>query len=172
MQTATLGPLVDVVDTFTAERSYSSGVIRPLTVCAVERWGLRTECQTPDDPFVEREANWLLPDAGLRLTQQHPRSRHAKAGPTVLTAVRIQRDTRAWRTTDLLLGLEIPGGTTARFFGADEYATAVAGRVIGATDASAALHAVHRAFEELSYCHHNVRIWLARQGIVDAWPPR
>ncbi len=170
--TATLEPvgtaitpqLVDIVDTFTAERSYSSGTSLRLTFCQVEPWGLRMEAPTPDDPFVDSEVTWLIPDAGVRLTHRRPRSRHARSGPSTLTAVRIQRDTRSWRTTDLLLGLSVPGGTTARIVGAEEFAAAVAGRVLRPDDADMAL-------EELSHCYHDVVPWLNYRRIATPWPP-
>lgn len=176
---ATLGPvgtaitpqLVDIVDTFTAERSYSSGSRVRLTFCQVEPWGLRMECPTPDDPFVDSEVTWLIPDAGLRLTHRRPRSRHARGGPSSLTAVRVQRDTRSWRTTDLLLGLSVPGGTTARIIGAEEFAAAVSGRVLRPDDADMALRTVHRALEELSRCYHDIVPWLNYQRIRTPWPP-
>jgi predicted RNA-binding protein associated with RNAse of E/G family len=163
--------LVDTVDTFTAERNYSSGMSTRLTFCQVESWGLRIECPTPDDPFVDSEVTWLIPDAGLRLTHQRPRSRHARSGPGTLTAVRVQRDTRSWRTTDLLLGLSVPGGTTARIIGSEEFAAAVAGRVLRPDDADLALRIVHRTLEELSYCYHDVANWLSYQRINTPWPP-
>jgi hypothetical protein len=169
--TAITPQLVDIVDTFTAERSYSSGTSRRLTFCQVEPWGLRLECPTPEDPFIDSEVTWLLPDAGLRLTHQRPRSRHARSGPTTLTAVRVQRDTRSWRTTDLLLGLSVPGGTTARIVGSEEFAAAVAGRVLRPGDADLALRIVHRTLEEVSRCYHDLTPWLAYQRINTPWPP-
>lgn len=171
MGTAITPQLVDIVDTFTAERSYSSGMVRRLTFCGVEPWGLRTECPTPDDPFVDSEVTWLLPDMGLRLTHKRPRSRHARSGPSTLTAVRVQRDTRCWRTTDLLLGLSVPGGTTARIIGAEEFAAAVAGRILRPDDADLALRTVHRTWEEVSRCYHDVVTWLNYQRVHTPWPP-
>lgn len=163
--------LVDVVDTYTEVRSYSSGTARQLASCRVEPWGLRMECATPEDPFTEREVTWLLPDLDLRLTCQRPRSRHARTGPSTLTAVRVQRDTRTWRTTDLLLGLAVPGGTTARIVRSEEFAAAVAGQVLPPEDADRALRIVHRTLEELSHHHHDLASWLAYYGIRDTWPP-
>lgn len=162
--------LVDVVDTVSAVRSYSSGMSRRLTTCRVEHWGLRLECPTPEDPFSDSEVTWLMPDLGLRLTHQRPRSRHARSGPSVLTAVRVQRDGRSWRTTDLLLGLAVPGGTTARIVRSEEFAAAVAGRVLGPDDADQALRTVHRTLEEVSLHRHDLRAWLTHRGIYDTWP--
>lgn len=171
MGTAITPQLVDTVDTVMAERSYSSGTTRRLTFCQVEPWGLRMECPTPDDPFMDSEVTWLLPERGLRLTHKRPRSRHARSGPGTLTAVRIQRDARFWRSTDLLLGLSVPGGTTARLVGFEEFAAAVAGRILRAEDADQALWTVHRALEELSHCYHDLARWLARQQVTAPWPP-
>lgn len=163
--------LVDTVDTFTAERNYSSGLSTHLTFCQVEPWGLRMECPTPDDPFSESQATWLIPELGLRLTHQHSRSRHARNEAGTLTAVRVQRDTRSWRTTDLLLGLSVPGGTSARIIGSEEFAAAVAGGVIRADDADLALHTVHRTLEEISRSFHDIGHWLAYHRIYTPWPP-
>lgn len=142
-----------------------------LTFCQVESWGLRIEYPTPDDPFVDGESTWLIPDLGLRLTHQRPRRRHARSDAGILTAVRVQRDTRSWRTTDLLLGLAVPGGTTARIIGSEEFAAAVAGGVIRADDADVALGTVHRTLEELSRCYHDIGHWLSYQRIYTPWPP-
>jgi hypothetical protein len=142
-----------------------------LAFCQVEPWGLRTESPTPEDPFSDGEVIWLLPDLGLRLTHRRARSRHARTGPCTLTAVRVQRDTRSWRTTDLLLGLSVPGGTTARIVGSEDFAAAVAGRILRPDDADLALSIVHRTLEELSRCDYDVLPWLAYQRISTPWPP-
>jgi uncharacterized protein len=169
--TAITPQLVDVVDTFTASRTYSSGTTRHLRICQVERWGLRTECPTPEDPFHDSEVTWLLPTLNLRLTHQRPRSRHAKAGPSVLTAVRATSDGRYWRTTDLLLGLETPTGMRARIVQSEEFAAAVGGRVIRVGDADLAMCTVHKTLEEFSQFRHDLSGWLAHKHIFDVWPP-
>lgn len=169
---ATITPqLVDVIDTVSAVRSYSSGTTRTLRVCHVERWGLRLECPTPEDPSYDSEITWLLPEANLRLTHLRPRSRHAMSAPSVLTAVRVYRDGRYWRTTDLLLGLAAPGGTTARIVRSEEFAAAVAGRVLRVGDADLALCTVHKTLEELSRFRHDVSAWLAHKHVFEVWPP-
>lgn len=83
----------------------------------------------------------------------------------------MQRDTRSWRTTDLLLGLSVPGGTTARIVGSEDFAAAVAGRILRPDDADLALSIVHRTLEELSRCDYDVLPWLAYQRISTPWPP-
>lgn len=169
--TAITPQLVDVVDTFTSSRTYSSGTTRHLRACQVERWGLRTECPTPEDPFHDSEVTWLLPTLNLRLTYQRSRSRHAKAGPSVLTAVRATSDGRYWRTTDLLLGLEAPPGTRARIVQSEEFAAAVGGQVIRVGDADLAMCTVHKTLEEFSHFRHDLSAWLAYKHIFDVWPP-
>jgi hypothetical protein len=169
--TAITPQLVDVVDTVTAVRSYSSGTARQLRTCQEERWGLRTECPTPEDPFYDSEVTWLLPEMNLRLTHRRPRSRHARGGPSELTAVRVFHDGRYWRTTDLLLGLAAPGGTSARIVRSEEFAAAVAGRVLLVGDADLALCTVHQTLEELSRLRHDLSAWLAHKHIFEVWPP-
>lgn len=164
--------LVDLVDTFTGERSYSPGTTRFLDSWRVEPWGLRMEHSTPDDPFYDFEVTWLLPGLGLRLTHQRTRSRHGRGGPSVLTAVRVQHDARMWRTIDLLLGLEITGCSPARVIRTEEFAAAVAGGVLRPGDAELALRIVHRTLEEVSRNRHDLNAWLASRGIYEPWPPR
>lgn len=164
--------LVDVIDTATAVRSYSSGAARRLRSCHLEPWGLAFESATPEDPAVDAEISWLLPDDGLRLTVLRPRSRHARIAPTVLTAVRIEHDARHWRTTDLLLGLAVPRDRSARIAGAEEFAAAVAGGVLRPPDADLALAVVHRTLEQLARHRHQLASWLAARGILRTWPPR
>jgi uncharacterized protein len=163
--------LVDVVDTVTKVRRSSSGTTRRLNTCQIERWGLRVDCPTPDDPFYDFETTWLLPEMNLRLTRHHPRSRHSHIGPTVLTAVRVHRDGHAWWITDLLLGLASNAGSTARIVGSSEFAAAVAGHVLRPGDADLAVETMHKTLEELSRCRHDVGAWLAHQRIFEAWPP-
>lgn len=173
MGTVTTPQLVDTVDTLTAVRSYSSGTRRRLAKCQIETWGLRTEEDTPDDPFAESEVAWLFPDLGVRLTHQRPRSRHGRGTPSTLTAVRVERDGRTWQTTDLLLGLSVPGGCTPRIVQSEEFAAAVAGQVLLAEDADLALRTVHRTLEELSHNRHDVTRWLESFGLLGAdWPPQ
>ncbi|GDY31081.1 DUF402 domain-containing protein [Gandjariella thermophila] len=172
MGTVTTPQLVDSIDTHTGVRSYSSGTTRQLTTCQVETWGLRVEAPTPEDPFVDSQVTWLFPDAGLRLTHERPRSRHGRGAPSTLTAVRVRRDGRSWRTTDLLLGLAVPGGSTPRIVRSEEFAAAVAGRVLRAEDADLALRTVHRTLEELSRHRHDMTAWLASHGVMATWPPQ
>ncbi|MCR3748733.1 hypothetical protein LX88_002703 [Lentzea californiensis] len=89
----------------------------------------------------------------------------------MLSAVRVERDHRHWQTTDLLLGLAVPGGTTARIVRSEDFAAAVAGRVLRPGDADQALRTVHRTLEELSNVNHNLTSWLTWHGIYDSWPP-
>jgi predicted RNA-binding protein associated with RNAse of E/G family len=89
----------------------------------------------------------------------------------VLTAVRVERDGRTWRTTDLLLGLAVPGGTTARIVRSEEFAAAVAGRVLRSGDADLALRTVHRTLEEVSLHRHDMTSWLMHRGLYEVWPP-
>ncbi|MBM7813752.1 hypothetical protein [Saccharothrix algeriensis] len=111
-----------------------------------------------------------MPELGLRLTHHRPRSRHSRGGPSVLSAVRVERDGRSWRTTDLLLGLAVPGGTTARIVRSEEFAAAVAGGVLGPDDADQALSTVHRTLEQVSLHRHDLGSWLTHRGIYDVWP--
>jgi len=121
--------------------------------------------------MIGSEATWVLTEAGVRLTHQRAQSRHAKPAPTVLTAVRYQRDTRSWRITDLLLGMSISSGSICRIIRLEEFSAAVSTRVIRSSDANYALRTLHRVFEELAHCHHDIGVWLEYQGVVDAWPP-
>jgi len=169
--TAITPQLVDIVDTISSVRSYSSGMTRRLRTCQEERWGLRVECPTPEDPFYDSEVTWLLPDINLRLTHQRPRSRHARVGPSVLTAVRVTREGTVWRTTDLLLGLSSTAGTAARIVRSEEFAAAVAGRVLRTGDADLALRTVHATLEGLSHYRHDLGAWLTGQHVFEVWPP-
>ncbi|ACU39337.1 hypothetical protein KCV87_27860 [Actinosynnema pretiosum subsp. pretiosum] len=170
MGTVITPQLVDVVDTVSAVRNYSSGASRRLTTCQVEDWGLRLECPTPEDPFTDSEVTWLMPDLGLRLTRRRPRAPHTDSS-SVLTAVRVVRDGRTWRTTDLLLGLEVPGGTTARIVRSEDFAAAISGGVISPADADLALRTVHRTLEQVSQHRHDLADWLVNRGIYDRWSP-
>nr|WP_225953794.1 hypothetical protein [Kibdelosporangium phytohabitans] len=163
--------MVDIVDTVSAVRRYSSGTSRRLRTCQEERWGLRVECPTPEDPFHDSEVTWLLPRINVRLTQQRPRSRHARSGPSVLTAARITREGTMWRTTDLLLGLSSAPGSAARVVRSEDFAAAVAGRVLRNGDADLALRTVHKTLEELSYYRHDLSAWLTGQHVFEVWPP-
>lgn len=140
----------------------------PLDVCRFERWGLALECPTPEDPTHEAEISWLLPEPGLRLTRYRPRRRHSRRGPSQLTAVHIERDTRSWRTTDLLLGLQVPDHGAARIVQSEEFADAVATGIIRPGEADYAFSTVHRTLEELSR-HRDLNQWLAHRGIFDLW---
>ncbi|ONI70967.1 hypothetical protein ALI144C_51325 [Actinosynnema sp. ALI-1.44] len=171
MGTTITPQLVDFVDTVSAVRRYSSGTSRRLRTCQEERWGLRVECPTPEDPFYDSEVTWLLPGINVRLTQQRPRSRHARSGPSVLTAARITREGTMWRTTDLLLGLSSAPGCAARIVRSEEFAAAVAGRVLRNGDADLALRTVHKTLEELSYYRHDLSAWLTGHHVFEVWPP-
>lgn len=163
--------LVDVVDTVTETRTYSSGTVRRLTACRAESWGLQVEFSTPEDPDTETEVCWLLPAAGLRLSAGRPRSAGNRDRSTVLTAVRIEHDNRYWRTTDLLLGLTVVSGSVPRFAGAEDFAAAAASGVLRQADADLALHSVHLALEQMAGHQHDLGSWLTDRGITQQWPP-
>lgn len=163
--------LVDVVDTVTGVRTYSSGTVRKLTACHAEAWGLHLEFPTPEDPDFEFEACWLLPAEGLRLSARRPRLRGHVSRSSVLTAVRIEHDARHWRTTDMLLGLTVISGSVPRFASSEDFAAAVSGGVLRRVDADLALHSVHRALEQLALHRHDLGSWLAGRGITQHWPP-
>ncbi|RRO17689.1 hypothetical protein EIL87_10105 [Saccharopolyspora rhizosphaerae] len=157
--------MMEVIDVVNSQRRQPSGYVHHLEVCQVERWGLAVECATPDH---EHEITWLLADLGLRLTKFRPRNRHARPGPSTLTAVTIHRDTRSWATTDLLLSLEVPDGGRPRVTRAAEFASAVASGAIRHSEADYAFRTVHRTLDEISM-HRSVNQWLAYRGVFDPW---
>lgn len=163
--------LIDVVDTVAGTLTYSSGTVRPLTRCQAEPWGLHLEFSTPEDPETKSEACWLLAADGLRLSARRPRSPRCVNSAGVLTAVRVEHDARHWRTTDMLLGLTVVSGSVPRFASAENFAAAVTGGVLQRVDADFALHAVHRALEQLTRHDHDLRSWLATRGVTRHWPP-
>lgn len=137
----------------------------------VEPWGLRTECPSPDDPVADSEVTWLVPQLGLRLTYHRPRSRHARRGPSRLTAVRVRSDHHAWWTTDLLLSLEVHHGTSTRIARVAEFSEAVTTGLLSPGDADLALGVVHRTLAAITQQRHDLRGWLTSVGITDRWPP-
>ena len=168
MSTAISPQLIEVIDVFSSQRRQPSGIVAQLEVCHVERWGLAVECPAPDTTDHGTEVTWLLPDLGLRLTRYRPRSRHSRPGPSLLTAVRIERAMRSWTTTDLLLGLEVGDHGRARITHAGEFAAAVDSGAIRQSEADYALRTVHRTLDEVTR-HRDINQWLAHRGIFDAW---
>ena len=53
----------------------------------------------------------------------------------------------------------------------EEFAAAVAGRILMGGDADLALCTVHKTLEELSRFRHDLGGWLAYKHIFDVWPP-
>lgn len=139
-----------------------------LNGCHLERWGLSLECPTPEDPAHDGEIIWLLPELGVRMTQYRPRSRHARRGSSLVTAARIEWNTRSWTTTDLLLGLEIPEQGTARVIQSEDFASAVSDGAIRLSEADYALRTVLRTFDEIRL-HRDLNQWLAHRGVFDPW---
>ncbi|WP_223839296.1 hypothetical protein [Saccharopolyspora pogona] len=167
--TAAFSPqLVEVIDVFSSQRRQPSGSVAQLEVCHVERWGLAVECPTPEAPDHDAEITWLLPDLGLRLTRYRPRRRHSRPGPSMLTAVHIERETRSWTMTDLLLGLEVGDHGRARITHATEFAAAVGNGLIRLSEADYALRTVHRTLDEVTR-HRDINQWLAHRGIFQLW---
>ena len=168
MATSSSPQLVEIIDLFSSRRSHSAGGARQLDVCRVEPWGLSLECPTPEDPLADGEVTWLMADLGLKLTRFRPRRRHSRRGPSLLTAVHVERDTRSWTTTDLLLGLEVPDRGPARIAHYEEFAEAVQQGMIRLNQADYALRTVHRTLEEVSL-HRDLNQWLAHRGIFEIW---
>lgn len=136
--------------------------------CHVEHWGLSLRCSTVDDPRHDEEITWLLPGYGLRLTRYRTRRRHARVGPTLITAVRIEQDSRSWTITDLLLGLEVPDFGAARVLHSEDFGAAISGGLIRSSEADYALRTVHRVLGEIGM-HDDLGEWLSYLGISEAW---
>lgn len=165
--------LVDVVDMRSEVRSFS-GRTQRLTECTVEPWGLRMVCPPMEsgheDEAPESEITWLVPRLGLRLTCPRPRSRHARHGPSRLTAVRVRSDHHSWWTTDLQLGLEVRPGTSTRITKVAEFSAAVTNGLLSPGDADLALGVVHRTFAAISQQRHDLHTWLGSVGLPARWP--
>lgn len=168
MGTAITPQLVDVIDVFSAQRFRSCGATDQLTECRLERWGLSLECPTPEDSGYDSEIMWFLPDLGLRLSRLRTRKRHARRSATVLTAFNVEWDTQSWRTTNLLLGLELPEDGPARVVRAEEFGDAVSEGAIRLSEADYAFRTVHRTLSELGH-HRDLNQWLAFRGVFDTW---
>ncbi|WP_344128843.1 hypothetical protein [Saccharopolyspora halophila] len=168
MSAAVSPRLVEVIDMFTARRTHPSGQVDQLEICETEPWGLMVVCLLPHDPHHDMEITWLLTDLGVRMTRLRPRDQNAPGGPSALTAVAIQRDTRTWTTTDLLLRLEIPGQGRPRVTRAAEFASAVAQGAIRQSEADYAFSTVHRTLDEITR-HRTINQWLAYRGIFEPW---
>jgi hypothetical protein len=158
--------LVDVIDVALATRTFSSGVARSLRTCAAEPWGLRLTAVTPDDPLVVAEHAWLLPASGLRLRRRYLAGGDAAEPPVVeIDAVRTETDGRRWRSTDLLLGLVLDPRRPVRVVRSAEFAAALQGGVLTATDGDEAMATVHRVLGELAEHRYDLDRWLAARGL-------
>lgn len=156
--------LVEVVDTRDATRTLPPAAALPLDRCQVAPWGLQTTTVTPDDPFVLAETCWLLPEPGLRVRRR--RGHDAGAGDVIeIGAARIDVAAHLWRVTDLLLGLDVRPGRAARVARHADFAAAVAGGVLTATDADEAMSTVHRVLAELAEARHDLDAWTGSLGI-------
>ncbi len=157
--------LVEVVDTRDASHTIPPAPAVPLDRCQVASWGLQTTTVTPDDPFVLAETCWLLPGPGLRVRRR--RGRDAGAGDVIeIGAARIEVDAHLWRITDLLLGLDVRPGRPARVAHHADFAAAVAGGVLTATDADEAMGTVHRVLGELVEHRHGLAAWADALGVT------
>jgi hypothetical protein len=159
--------LVEVVDTRTAIRTLplpaDQAPEQGLDRCHVADGWLRTTVLSPDDPFVVAETCWYVPDHGLRLRRR--RLREDDPGTTEIGAVRIAVDGAQWRSTDLLLGLELVPGRPARVAHDADFAAAVAGGVLSAADADEAMSTVHRVLGELVDARHDLDTWTRALGV-------
>jgi uncharacterized protein len=159
---------VEVIDMFSARRTHPSGRVDQLEICEVEPWGLMVVYLLPQDPYHDMEITWLLTELGLRMTRLRPRDEHAPGSPSALTAVSIQRDTRSWATTDLVLGLELRERARPRVTRAAEFASAVVQGAIRKDEADYAFATVHRTLDEIIR-HRSINQWLAHRGIFEPW---
>lgn len=161
--------LVEVVDTRAATRTLPLApehvVTRELDRWHVADWGIRTTVLSPEDPFVLAETCWYVTDHGLRIRRRLPRDGDAAGTTTEIGAVRIVVDGAQWRSTDLLLGLEMLPGRPARVVHDADFAAAVAGGVLTGADADEAMSTVHRVLGELGDARHDLETWTASLGI-------
>jgi predicted RNA-binding protein associated with RNAse of E/G family len=156
--------LVEVVDTRAATHTLPPAAALPLDRCQVTAWGLQITTVTPDDPFVLAETCWLLPEPGLRVRRR--RGHDARAVDVIeIGAVHIDVAAHLWRVTDLLLGLDVRPGRRPRVAHHADFAAAVAGGVLTATDADAAMSTVHRVLGELGEARHDLDVWTGSLGI-------
>lgn len=166
MGTVVTPQLVEVIDVFNAQRFRPTGETQQLLDCQLARWGLSMETPAPPNSQYDTEITWVLPELGVRLSRMRTRRRHAKPGPSLLTATTAQWDTHSWTMTDLLLGIEIPTEGAARISRTEEFASAVSRGLIRLSEADYAFRTMHRILGELG-SHGSLREWLAAQGLPD-----
>lgn len=156
--------LVDVIDVGRGTRAVS-GTEQRLRTCTVESWGLRTVHVAPDDPLVVLERTWLLPEAGVRVRRCWSPG-ETDCATTTLGAVRVGVEDGRWYTTDLVLGLEVRRGRTARVAHAADFAAALQGALLSPGDADDAMATVHRVLGELVTARHDLDRWAGAAGLA------
>lgn len=166
MGTVITPQLVEVVDVFNAQRFRPTGEVQQLLDCQLAPWGLAIETPAAPDSHYDSEITWVLPELGVRLSRMRTRRRHAKPGPSLLTAVTAQWDTYSWTMTDLLLGIEVPTEGAARISRTEDFARAVSGGMIRLSEADYAFRTMHRILGELGI-YGSLEEWLAVQGLPD-----
>lgn len=164
MGTVITPQLVEVVDVLNAQRFRPSGEIQQLLDCQLAPWGLFFESPAPSDSHYDSEITWVLPELGVRLSRMSTRRRHAKPGPSLLTAITAQWDAHSWHMTDLLLGIEVPTRGAARISRTEDFAQAVSAGMIRLSEADYAFRTMHRILGELGV-HGALQEWLAAQGL-------
>ncbi len=160
-------PKVELFDLDAMTNTDPKGIVRRVGEYRVEPFGLYLARDVDDHPSIRALESWLLPKVGLRITDWFYRPGHERDQDFYLDVVRIDTDTRRWRTEDHYLDLIVRVGRGVDVLDTDELLDAVLAGLLDRAAAQAALATTYRTVDGLARHGYRLDRWLSTVG---AWP--
>ncbi|MGH3994407.1 MAG: DUF402 domain-containing protein [Pseudonocardiaceae bacterium] len=160
-------PKVEVFDLDAMTNTDPKGVVRRVREYRVEPFGLYLARDVIDHPSIRAIESWLLPAAGLRVSDWFFHPGHERDQDFYLDVVRIDVQGRQWRTEDHYLDLVLRVGRDLEVLDTDELLDAVVAGLLDRPAAQNALATAYRAVDCLARHGYRLDCWLATLG---AWP--
>ncbi|MDQ3151046.1 MAG: DUF402 domain-containing protein [Actinomycetota bacterium] len=148
------------------------GVVRRVREYRVEPFGLYVARDVVDHPRIAALESWLLPGAGLRVTDWFFHAGHERDQDFYLDVADIAVDGALWRTEDHYLDLVVRTGRGVEVLDADELVAAVAAGLLDSRTAERALDTAFRTLDGLARHGYRLDRWLATLDVHPTWVRR
>lgn len=162
-------PKVETFDLAAMTNTDPKGFVRAVDEYRVEPFGLYMARPIVDHPNVEYVESWLLPEAGLRISDWWFRPGRERDQDFYLDIAEVTPGEPAWRSVDHYLDIVLRTGQRATVLDSDELLAAVLAGHLTADVAERALHTTYRVIDGLARTGYRLEPWLASLGVSLEW---
>jgi predicted RNA-binding protein associated with RNAse of E/G family len=162
-------PKVETFDVLARTNTDNKSFVRPVQTYRTAPFGLYMSRAIEARPNADWIESWLLPSLSLRISKWWWKPGFNQDYDYYLDIVDITREHQRWIATDLYLDITVQIHHASRLLDIDEFAAAVAARLLSPHLAVRALEVSHATMSALASHANNLDEWLATEGITLEW---